>query len=156
MSWVDHRQQARRCTTEELVQHLQTFELELRFSAGVWFFAPGGGRFHDRYTPTLEIPARLEIAARLKDHGLAGIEAHYPNEINEANVEIWKQFMRDTGIRLVTVVPLLFFDSDFEWGSLSSPLPEMRRKAIDRTKRAFKLNRDLDTDIAVVWPRGGR
>jgi xylose isomerase len=128
------------------------FRLQLRFSAGVWCFTPGGSRFHDRYSTPLDIPARLEIAAGLKDTGLVGIEAHYPNEINEENLEIWKQFTRDTGIRLVTIVPLLFFDADFEFGSLSSPIPQSRQKAIDRMKRTLELNREFGTDFAVVWP----
>jgi xylose isomerase len=131
---------------------MRSFQLDLKFSGGVWFFSPGGGRFHDRYSPALDIPARLDIAARLKDFGLAGIEAHYPNEINEANLEVWKQFTRDTGIRLVTVIPLLFFDADFEWGALSSPIPHIRRKAIDRTKRSLELNQEMGTEFAVVWP----
>jgi xylose isomerase len=152
MSWIDHREQALRRSPDELLRHMQTFELELKFSAGVWFFSPGGGRFHDRYTPELDIPARLEIAAKLKDDGLAGMEAHYPNEINEDNLDIWKQFVRDTGIRVVTIVPLLFFDAQFEWGALSSPLPNVRRMAIDRTIRTFELNKELDTDFSVVWP----
>ncbi len=152
MDLVDFRSQAARRSTVEIVRHLQTFSLELKFSAGIWFFAPGGGRFHDRYVPALDIPARLEIASRLKRFGLAGMEAHYPNEINESNLELWKAFVRDTGIRVVTVIPLLFFDSEFEWGALSSPLPRIRQRAIDRTKRALELNIELQTDHCVVWP----
>src|SRR5690606_7854308 len=79
-------------------------------------------------------------------------EAHYPNEINEENVETWKQFSADTGIRLITVIPLLFWDAQFEWGSLSNPLDGPRQAAIERTKRALELNKELDTDFAVVWP----
>ena len=152
MARVDCRSQAKRRNPEELVEHMRDFELQLKFSAGIWFFAPGGGRFHDRYTPQLDISARLEIAEGLKKYGLTGMEAHYPNEINEANLGTWKQFVRETGIRLVTVIPLLFFDADFEWGALSSPLPHIRRMAIERTKRSLELNRELDTDFCVVWP----
>jgi len=52
----------------------------------------------------------------------------------------------------VTVVPLLFWDAQFEWGSLSSPIPEIRRIAIRRTVRTLELNKELDTDFAIVWP----
>jgi len=149
---LDARLQTRRRDPDDLLRHMASFHLDLKFSAGIWFFAPGGSRFHDRYTPALDIPARLEIAASLKEFGLAGLEAHYPNEINEENLDIWRQFIRDTGIQLVTVVPLLFFDSDFEFGSLSSPIPAVRKKAIDRTKRTLELNLELGTDFAVVWP----
>jgi xylose isomerase len=152
MALVDIREQARRRTPEELVEHLNSFELDLKFSAGIWFFAPGGGRFHDRYVPPQSIESRLDVAANLGEYGLKAMEAHYPNEINEDNLEIWKSFVRDTGIRVLTVVPLLFWDAQFEWGSLSSPIPEARRAAIARTIRTLELNKELDTDFAIVWP----
>src|SRR6187397_568683 len=122
----DLRPQAQRRTPDELVRHLKTFELDLKFSAGVWFFSPPNSRFHDRYKPQIDIPARLEIAASLKDYGLGGMEAHYPNEINEDNLDLWKKFSKDTGIKILTVIPLLFWDEQFEWGSLSNPIPEIR------------------------------
>src|SRR5436305_995952 len=152
MSMRDLRPQMTRRTPDELVEHLKTFELELKFSAGVWFFSPPQSRFHDRYAPVIDIPARLEIAASLGDYGLRGMEAHYPNEINEDNLGLWKQFSRDTGIKVLTVIPLLFWDSQFEWGSLSNPIPEIRRVAIDRTIGALRLNKELDTEFAIVWP----
>ena len=108
MPLIDLRYQARRRTPDEMLQHLRSFDLDLKFSAGVWFFSPPQSRFHDRYKPVLDLPARLEIAAGLKDYGLSAMEAHYPNEINEGNLDLWKQFTRDTGMRLLTVIPLLF------------------------------------------------
>ena len=152
MALVDIRTQKQRRTPEQMVEHLKGFELDLKFSAGIWYFAPGGGRFHDRYIREMTIEERLEKAARLKDYGLQGLEAHYPSEINEGTVELYQQLQRDTGIRLVTVVPNLFFEPQFEFGSLSSPIPKVRRAAIERTKLVLELNRDLDTDFALVWP----
>lgn len=139
-------------TGEALVQHLSSFELDLRFTAGIWFFSPAATRFHAKYKPDLTIEARLDIAASLKDYGLVGLEAHYPNEINEQNVDLWKQFARDTGIRLVTVIPLLFYDAQFEFGSLSNPIADVRRVAIERTTRSLELSKELECDFSVVWP----
>lgn len=152
MPLADLRQQTTQRSPEELLQHLGTFELELRFTAGIWFFGPATSRFHDRYQTVPNLEQRLEIAAGLKEYGLVGLEAHYPNEINEENLGLWQRFTTDTGIRLVTVIPLLFWDADFEFGSLSNPNEDVRRKAIERTRAAFELNRQLDTDFAVVWP----
>lgn len=152
MPLVDHRSQAAIRTPEQRLAHMKSFQLELKFTAGIWFFAPGGGRFHERYTPALDIAKRLDIAATLKDAGLVGMEAHYPNEINEKNLDVWKGFAKDTGIRVVTVIPQLFLDAQFEWGSLSNPLEGPRKAAVERTKQALELNKELDTDFAVVWP----
>ena len=152
MGLSDLRQQATRWSLDAQLTHMNSFELELMFSAGIWYFTPAGSRFHAPYKPALDIEARLEIAAGLVERGLCGLEAHYPNEINEDNLELWRGFCRDTGIRVVTVVPLLFWDEQFEWGSLSNPLNGPRRAAIERTVRTLELNAELDTDFAVVWP----
>ena len=137
---------------DDLVRHLNEFRLEPRYSVGVWFFSPAANRFHEPYQDPASIEERLERIASLASWGVVGVEAHYPNEINEKNLETWKSFAASTGIRILTVIPHLFFDRIFEFGSLSSPLPEVLRMAIDRTIRALELNKELDTDFAVLWP----
>lgn len=147
----DLRPQATRRTPDELVRHLESFELDLKFSAGIWFLSPADSRFHGKYKKDLPIEARLEIAADLKDYGLGALEAHYPNEINEGNVDLWMDFQRDTGIRLLTVIPLLFYDPQFEFGSLSNPDPTPRKVAIERTKAAFRMAGKVGADFSVMW-----
>lgn len=152
MPLQDLRSQATRRNYADLLSHLNQFRLKPRFSAGIWYFSPFPGRFHAKYQPDLTIEQRLDIAAGLADDGLEALEAHYPNEINESNVDLWRRFAARTGIRLLTISPLLFWDEQFEWGSLSSPLREARRNAIERTIAALRLNRELDTDFAIIWP----
>jgi xylose isomerase len=152
MPLPDLRNQAVERDRDALLEHLSSFSLDLKFSAGIWFFSPPPSRFHEKYQPEIGIEERLSIASTLADDGLAALEAHYPNEINEENLELWRAFSRDTGIRLLTVIPLLFWDKQFEFGSLSNPLPEVRRAALERTRRALELNREMETDFAVVWP----
>ncbi len=152
MGLVDLRHQKVRRSPEELVAHLKSFTLEPRFSAGIWYFSPFASRFHDFYKPVLNIEQRLEMAASLKDYGLAGLEAHYPAEINEENLDLWRSFTKETGIRLITIVPGLFYDSEFEFGSLSNPDAVVRKKAIERTIITLRLNKEMDCDFAIVWP----
>lgn len=115
-------------------------------------FSPADSRFHEKYTVDINIEERLEIAAKLGDYGLRGIEAHYPNEINEDNIHIWQQFEKDTGIKLITVIPLLFRGKMFEFGSLSNPIKEKRHEAIELTKRTLLMNREMNTEFAILWP----
>lgn len=146
------RYQAVRRSPEELVEHMKSFKLAPKFSAGIWFFSPADSRFHEKYTADINIEERLEIAAKLGDYGLRGIEAHCPNEINEDNIHIWQQFEKDTGIKLITVIPLLFRGKMFEFGSLSSPIKEKRHEAIELTKRTLQMNREMSTEFAILWP----
>ena len=148
----DLRPQAEPRTPDALLAHMNAFELDLRFTAGIWFFSPSDTRFHAKYKPDLPLEARLDVAASLKDYGLAALEAHYPNEINADNLPLRQQFIRDTGIRLVTVIPLLFYDAQFEFGSLSNSNPEVRRVAIERTAESLALAKELNCDFSVVWP----
>ena len=152
MALADLRDQSTRRSGDELLAHLNSFELDLKFSAGIWYFTPPFSRFHAKYQPDQAIEQRLDIAATLADAGLQGVEAHYPNEINEDNLDLWKAFSADTGIKLITIIPQLFWDEQFEWGSLSNPIKQHRDAAIQRTKQALQLNRQLDTEFAIVWP----
>ncbi len=152
MPRADLRPQATRRTPGETLAHLKAFDLDLKFSAGIWYFAPAASRFHAKYGADLTIEQRLEIAAKLAPAGLRGLEAHYPNEINEDNLPMWRDFSAATGIRLISVIPLLFYDAAFEFGSLSNPDAGARRMAIERATRAFTLNKQLDTEFAIVWP----
>jgi xylose isomerase len=157
MGLVALRREARRRTPAALVKHLKSFNLDLKFSAGVWYFFPGGGRFHaayvDRPRERREWLKRVfEKVAPLARHGVKGLEAHYPNEVDEENLDDYGDFERATGIRLITIIPNLFYDAAYEWGSLSSPIPAVRRHAIQRAVAALKLNKRHGTDFAVVWP----
>lgn len=141
---------------EAMLRQLEAFKLEPRFSAGVWYFFPSGGRFHDRYVPEGSIEQVLAIVRRLFDKGLVDcsfrLEAHYPNEINEGNLDAYRSLAKETGIRPITVIPNLFYERLFEFGSLSSPVPEARTEAVKRTLRALELNRELETEFMVIWP----
>lgn len=155
---IDLRKQKKYRVRKEMLQHLEKFQLVPKFSAGVWYFFPGGGRFHERYVPQGTIKDVLEKVRELYDKGAIDknfrLEAHYPNEVNWNNIDMFKDFEKDTGIRLLTVVPNLFYEKIFEFGSLSNPNEEVRRKAIKRTIETLSLNKELKTEFAIVWPGG--
>jgi len=156
MGLIDLRHQKTRRNKEEMLRQLESFRLEPRFSAGVWFFYPAGGRFHEAYIEKGSIQDVLRKVAALFDQGVIdstfGLEAHYPNEVNRELLDEYRSLEKETGIKLIAVVPNLFYEKTFEFGSLSNPNSEIRRKAIDRTIETLRLNKDLDTEFAIVWP----
>ncbi len=158
MVLIDLRNQKATRTKEEMLKHLKSFRLEPRFSAGVWYFFPGASRFHEAFIEKGSIQNILDKVAALYDHGVIdsgfGLEAHYPNEVNDELVDKYKGLQKETGIKLITVVPNLFYEKTFEFGSLSNPSPEIRRKAIDRTIKTLELGKELSTEFCIVWPGG--
>ena len=127
-------------------------DLQLRFSVGIWYFTPGGGRFHDRFVPEASLEERLEMAAEMAALGVTGLEAHYPTEVNEENAHLYQRLREEAGIRLVAVPFSHFFDKRFEFGSLSSPDAAVREHAKRIAVGALKLIRDLEAEVAMSWP----
>lgn len=127
-------------------------DFPLRFSVGIWYFTPGGGRFHDRFVPEATLDERLDMAAGMAKLGVTGIEAHYPAEVNEDNAAKWRRLRETSGVRLVTVPFSHFFDKRFEFGSLSSPDKAVRDHAQQVAVGALKLVRELEAECAISWP----
>ena len=148
----DLRYQKQRRTLTELLEYFGQKPLAPKFSVGIWYFTPGGGRFHDRYVPEATIGERLELAAELAEFGVTGIEAHYPAEVNEGNLHLYKQLEEQAGIRLVGVPFSHFFDPAFEFGSLSSPYAAVREQAVEVAVGGLRLVQEAGADVAISWP----
>ena len=152
----DLRSQKIEKKAEEMLKHLNESELKPRYSAGVWYFYPPGGRFHEAYVDKGSIEDILAKIGWLYDEGFIdssfGVEAHYPNEVSRDNMDLYRDFTKETGIRLITVIPNLFYDRVFEFGSLSNPDQKVRSYAIDRLTESLRLNKEINTEFAVIWP----
>jgi xylose isomerase len=139
-----------------MLKHLKGTKLTPKYSAGVWFFYPGASRFHEPYIDKGTIEETLRKVAWMHDEGYVdssfGVEAHYPNEVNWENLHLYKNLEKETGIKLLTAIPFLFYERRYQHGSLSNPDPEIRKHAIDRTIEALKVNKELNSEFAVVWP----
>ncbi len=152
----DLRPQKKMRTPDEMLKRLKGTTLQPKYSAGVWYFYPGASRFHEPYVDKGTMEETLRKVAWMYDEGYIdssfGVEAHYPNEVNWDNLHLYKALENETGIKLLTAIPFLFYERRYQHGSLSNPNPEIRQHAIERTKEALKLNKELGTEFAVIWP----
>ena len=147
----DLRSQSQARTPEAVLENLKR-DLELNVSVGIWYFTPPGGRFHERFVPEASVAERIEMAAEMAPLGVTGIEAHYPAEINEENVHLYRQLEEEAGIGVVAVPFSHFFEKDFEFGSLSSPIAASRESAIEIAIGGLKMVRELGANCAISWP----
>lgn len=147
----DLRNQKKAIAPDAMLANLKG-DFELKFSVGIWYFTPGGGRFHDRFVKAAPIPERIEMAAEMARLGVTGIEAHYPDEINEDNVGLYKKLEKEAGIRVVGVPFSHFFNTMFEFGSLSNPDPRVREQAKKIAVGGLKLVKEIGADAAISWP----
>ena len=149
---TDLRYQSKRRTPAELLRQLQSFSLDLKLAVGIWYFSPGGGRFHDRYVPDLSIPDRLQLAAEMAKLGIRGIEAHYPSEVNPGNLHLYQKLEKEAGVKLVGIGPDSFRSPDCEFGTLSNPDKRNREKAQQTVIEALKLVKEAGATHMGLWP----
>jgi len=149
---IDTRYQKTRRNKEELIEHLNTFSLEIKPSVGIWYFTPVGGRFHDSFVPFKSIAEKIEMAAEMAKYGVKAIEAHYPVEVNEENYYLYQQLEKETGIKLLSCYPAIFFPKEYEFGSLSNPYKKYRDMAIETLIGCLKFAKDKGLHHAGIWP----
>jgi len=106
---INTKYQKIRRDKDELIEHMSTFNLKIRPSVGIWYFTPGGGRFHDSFVSPKDIPEKIEMAAGMAKYGVEAIEAHYPSEVNEENYHLYQRLEKETGIKLISCYPAIFF-----------------------------------------------
>lgn len=149
---IDTSYQRKRLSKEELLKHMQSFDMEIKISVGIWYFSPGGGRFHEAYVPNKTIAERIEMAADMVKYGVRAIEAHYPNEVNEENYYLYEKLEKETGIVLQSCYPAIFYPKEYEFGSLSNPIKKYRDKAIETLVNCFKFAKEKKLHHAGIWP----
>ena len=74
----------------------------------------------------MTIPQRLDLAAEMAKYGVKGIEAHYPSEVNEENLPLYKKLEKEAGVKLVGLGRDSFRGKDGEFGTLNQ---RSRRKS---------------------------
>jgi len=149
---LDTEHQTSRRSKEELIKHMENFKLDLKISVGIWYFTPGGGRFHEAYVKSKDIPEKLEMAVGMAKYGVKAIEAHYPSEVNEDNYYLYEKLQKESGIVLQSCYPSIFYPKEFEFGSLSNPIDKYRNNAISVLKDCIAFAKDKDLHHAGIWP----
>jgi len=149
---TDTSYQKKTMDRDALLKHMKSFKLDLKLSVGIWYFAPGGGRFHEAYVAPKTIAERIEMAADMAKYGVKAIEAHYPVEVNEENWHLYQKLEKEAGIVLQSCYPAIFYPKEFEFGSLSNPIKKYRDKATKILVDCLKFAKDKNLHHAGIWP----
>jgi len=127
----------------------------LRNSVGIWAFGPNATRFMpEGYHPEAHKESIVERTKRALD-GLKdlvdGFEYHYPNELNEENVN---QIQKVLGEKDIYILALgTFSNPKFRLGAFVNPDPKLRKENLEITKRGIDLAAELRAKF-IIWPGG--
>ncbi len=121
------------------------------FSTGIWVFGATPDRFCvTGYKSGGNIEESLDRIAAVPN--LTGVMMHYPQPLNENNVDFVKKALQDRGLKLACCDVDLFSDPIFARGSLMSEDSELRKKAIDYSKKAMDIAEYLEAGVMNLWP----
>ncbi|MDX6641663.1 MAG: xylose isomerase [Solirubrobacteraceae bacterium] len=127
----------------------------MKTSLGIWAlgpmvtrFVPGGYQPEHAHEPTAEKVARA--VAGLGEM-MDGYEFHYPQELDESNLEAVRAALGDHDIYCIATG--LHLDPRFGRGALTNPDPGLRREARDIILRAADFAADVGAQL-ICWPGG--
>jgi xylose isomerase len=112
------------------------------------------GNTCDRFCSSYkENPSSIEMLKQAgKVDGISGIELVGTWDIRPDNVEEMKTALHDLDLKCVSIIPDLFSDKVWRFGSISAKDPKVRRKAMDYLRAMCTVAETMDCDIINLWP----
>jgi xylose isomerase len=122
---------------------------ELKYAVILGFMGQHRDRFQV-FGPAYTLQDKIQRAAQVPNIG--AIEVVYPYELED--VEITRQLMQDCELACSSVNVNIKADPMFHMGSLTSPEPAIRAKAVEYLKIGMDLAPEMGTDIVTCCPLG--
>ena len=120
------------------------------FATGVWVFGSCPDRFCTKgYKKEVSLEESLDKIASVE--GLQGLMMHYPAPLNENNASYVKKELEKRDLKLASCDVDLFSSPEFSWGALMCE-KEVRKKAIEMSKKAMDVAEHLGADVMNLWP----
>lgn len=101
------------------------------------------------YTPKRDFDQMLEDARQVP--GITGIEVIGGWHINDENMHARVKQIADAGFQLAGVIPEIWANPKWGWGTFASTDPGIRRDAIDRVKVAMDLAASTGCNHVSPW-----
>ncbi|HIA48938.1 MAG TPA: xylose isomerase [Candidatus Hydrogenedentes bacterium] len=128
------------------------------FSFGPWNIHEGSDPFGPEVRPSISFADKL---TRYKELGFDGVQFHdddaVPDIINKSASELskeaaeMKKVLDDAGLVAEFTAPRLWESADGIDGSYTSNDPEIRKRAIERSKRSVDVAKELGCNMQVLW-----
>ncbi len=124
--------------------------MNTRFSAVAVVFGSTADRYVlQGYTPKRSLQEMLDDAAKVP--GLKGIELVGGWHLNDANQNDVVKSVADHGFEISMLIPELWADGKWGWGTFTSPDPRIRAAAKDRIRVAMDLAARVGCNQVSPW-----
>ena len=131
---------------------------DYRFSFGPWNIHEGADPFGPTVRPTVEFAKKLKVYREL---GFEGVQFHDDDAVPDVDrksaeqvakeAREMKKLLADHGLVAEFTAPRLWEDARGVDGGFTSNHADVRRWAVDRTKRCIDIARELGIKFVVLW-----
>jgi len=131
---------------------------QLEIETPSWGYGNSGTRFHVYPWPGAARDVRERITDAALVQTLTGccpsVALHIPWDAVDDYAAL-ARFAEEQGIRIGAINPNLFGDDDYRLGSLCSPEPAVRRKAVDHCLECIEIAAEVGSTIISLWLADG-
>lgn len=125
----------------------EVFKMEqLRFATRLNSFASGAHLYWKDLKGKPTTRQMIERASTVK--GLTDLDLNYPQHINEDPKEL-RKFIEGAGLKVNGMA--MRYDGKFQLGAFTNPDRNLRREAIDLTKRGIDCGREFGSNLMTIW-----
>jgi L-rhamnose isomerase / sugar isomerase len=130
----------------------------LKIETPSWGYGNSGTRFHVYPWPGAARNVHERIADAALVHELTGccptVALHIPWDAVDDYGEL-RRFAEEKGVRLGVINPNLFGDDEYRLGSICSPDPSVREKALAHCRECVEIATEVGSPIVSLWLADG-
>jgi xylose isomerase len=121
---------------------------EEKIAVGLWLF----GKLSDRFTtyhPSKTLEQKMEQASQIKD--IQGLEIMYPVDFKDEQLDELKSLLKEGNLKVASIIVDHFCDPKWLQGSFASTEKKIREDAVNLTKKAMDVSRELKCPQVNLW-----
>lgn len=103
------------------------------------------------YWPGKNVITTADLLARAATAGLTAADLNYPDHFVDDSPSDLMHALRDNGMTLNGMAMRYYTDPGFKLGAFTHPDPDVRRAAIDKTKRGLDALAEMGGSLMTLW-----
>ncbi len=105
----------------------------------------------NNYWPDKNEITTLDLLKRAKTAGLNTADLNYPDHFREISLYDLKQTFDDIGMTLNGIAMRYYTESNYKLGAFTNPDSQIRRLAIEETKRGIDTLAQMEGNLVTLW-----
>ncbi len=123
---------------------------QIKVGVGLWCVSFAADRFlSSGYRDPVSLEEQIKMVARID--GAESVDLHTSDFQGISPKEVVKM-VQDHGLKVNAVNANIFGTQEFKYGAYTNTDPNIRRKAIDLSKKSIDMAQEMRANISSLWP----